>query len=131
MFNTVKNVLSQGNYNLKDILHKVDVLWVKGKLTDAEHEELVALAREGAKSENDFDIFEKLEEHDKRIAALEKGNGGEDEPSVEYPEYEVGKWYYKNAVCSLEGKNYICIVPEGVVCVWSPLEYPAYWEEVV
>ena len=47
------------------------------------------------------DVFEKLAELDKRVSALEKGNGGEDAPSVEYPEYEVGKWYYKNAVCSL------------------------------
>lgn len=23
------------------------------------------------------------------------------------------------------------ILPEGVVCVWSPAEYSAYWQEVV
>ena len=130
MFNTVKNVLAQGDFNLKDILHKVDVLWAKGKLTDAEYEELVGLARAGAKPENGFDVFAKLEEMDKRIAALENGNGGEDTPSVEYPEYEVGKWYYKDDVCSFEGKNYVCVAPEGIVCVWSPSEYPAYWETV-
>lgn len=130
MFDVIKNVLAQGDYNLKDILHKIDVLWAKGKLTDAEYEELVALAREGAKAENSLDIFEKFAELDKRVSALEKGETGEDTPAVGYPEYEVGKWYYKDAVCSYEGKNYVCIVPEGVVCVWSPAEYPAYWKTV-
>lgn len=131
MFNTVKNVLAQGDYNLKDMLDKIDLLWVKNKLTNEEYEELVTLAREGAQTKHSIDVFEKLAELDKRVSALEKGNGGEDAPSVEYPEYEVGKWYHKNAVCSFKGKNYICIVPEGVVCVWSPSEYPTYWEEVV
>ena len=130
MFDVIKNVLAQGDYNLKDILHKVDVLWAKGKLTDEEYEELVALAREGAKAENSLDFFAKLEELDRRVSAIEKGETGEDTPAVEYPEYEVGKWYYKGATCSFEGKNYVCIVPEGVVCVWSPSEYPTYWEEV-
>lgn len=130
MYNAIKSVLAQGDYNLKDMLDKIDLLWAKNKLTNEEYEELVALARGGAKTEHSVDVFAKLEEMDKRISALEKGETGEETPTVEYPEYEVGKWYYKNAVCSLEGKNYICIVPEGVVCVWSPAEYPAYWEEV-
>lgn len=128
MYNAIKNVLTQGDYNLKDMLNKIDLLWAKNKLTNEEYEELVTLARGGAKTEHSVDVFAKLEEMDKRIAALEKGST--DIPAVEYPEYEVGKWYYKNAVCSFEGKNYVCIVPEGVVCVWSPSEYPTYWEEV-
>lgn len=123
MFNTVKNVLSQGDYNLTDILNKIEVLWVKGKLTDEEQEELVALARGGAKTENDLDVLLKLDELEKRIRALE---GKPDEEN--YPEYQEGKWYYKGDKISFEGENYVCIAPDGQVCVWSPKDYPAYWE---
>lgn len=130
MYNAIKNVLAQGDYNLKDMLDKIDLLWAKDKLTNEEYEELVTSAREGAKAENSFDVFEKLAELDKRVSALEKGNSGEDTPSVEYPEYEVGKWYYTGDKVSFEGTNYTCIAPDGVVCVWSPKDYPAYWEEV-
>lgn len=28
------------------------------------------------------------------------------------------------------GSVYTCIAPAGVVCTWSPDEYPAYWEKV-
>ena len=130
MYNAIKNVLTQGDYNLKNMLDKIDLLWVKNKLTNEEYEELVTSAREGAKAENSFDAFEKLAELDKRVSALEKGNSGEDTPSVEYPEYEVGKWYYTGDKVSFEGTNYTCIAPDGVVCVWSPSEDPTYWEEV-
>ena len=42
--------------------------------------------------------------------------------------YVVGKWYYNGDKCSFEGVNYVCIAPEGATCVWSPKDYPAYWE---
>ena len=53
-----------------------------------------------------------------------------EEPTESYEEYTVGKWYYNGNKVSFDGKNYNCIAPEGVVCVWSPTEYPAYWEEI-
>lgn len=127
MFNTVKNVLSQGGYNLTDILNKIEVLWVKGKLTDKEQEELVAIARGGAKTENSLDVLVKLDELEKRIRALENNTDKPDEDI--YPEYQEGKWYYTGDKVSFEGENYICIAPEGTVCVWSPKDYPTYWEK--
>lgn len=129
MYNAIKNVLAQGDYNLKNMLDKIDLLWVKNKLTNEEYEELVTLAREGAQTKHSIDAFEKLAELDKRVSALEKENGSEDTPSVEYPEYEAGKWYYTGDKVSFEGTNYTCIAPDGVVCVWSPSAYPTYWEK--
>jgi hypothetical protein len=129
MFNTVKNVLSQGGYDLKDILNKIEVLWVKGKLTDEEHEELITLARDGAKPENSLDVFAKLDEFEKRIRALKDNT---DKPDAEtYIEFENGKWYYNGDKILFEGENYVCIAPEGTVCVWSPKDYPTYWEKAV
>lgn len=31
---------------------------------------------------------------------------------------------------TFEGNKYKCIVPEGVTCVWSPKDYPAYWNKI-
>ena len=118
MYNIIKSVLNSGNFELTQILKKIAGLWAQGTLTDAEYEELNTMARCEAK----------LEELDKRISAVENGSKTEDETAEEYPEFVVGKWYYKGDKVSFEGKNYVCIAPEGTVCVWSPKDYPAYWE---
>lgn len=128
MYSVVENVLKQGGYNLNDIIRKIDSLWVKGSLTDEEKESLITLARNGAKTENSLDILSKLDELEKRVRALETDTKEDVEA---YPEYQDGKWYYSGDKCSFEGANYVCIAPEGVVCVWSPSAYPAYWGKAV
>ena len=127
MYNIVKNVLNNGGYDLTAMLKKIDFLWVQGKLTDTEYEELSTIARGGAKTEYSIDILAKLEELDKRLSVIENENVNT-ETSEEYTEFEAGEWYYNGAKVSFEGKNYVCIAPEGTVCVWSPKDYPAYWE---
>lgn len=126
MYNIVKNVLNNGGYDLTAMLKKIDTLWAKGKLTDTEYEELSTIARGSAKTEYSIDVLAKLEELDKRMLAVE--NGSVETETEEYPEFVVGKWYYNGDKVSFEGKNYVCIAPEGTVCVWSPKDYPAYWE---
>jgi len=142
MYTITKYVIESGNYELSDMLKKLDTLWVQGSITDAEHEELMALAREKANVQNSMDVIAKLEELDKRVKALEdaKTNSGtsdseEETENIEptaltYPEYTAGKWYYAGDKVTFDGKVYECIAPEGVVCVWSPSEYAAYWKEV-
>ncbi len=130
MYNIVKNVLNNGRYDLTDIMKKINSLWVQGSLTDSEYEELTAIARGGAKVENSTDVIAKLEEIDKRLTALENGNVATDETEQTVAEYIVGKWYYNGDKCTFEGKTYTCIAPDGVVCVWSPKDYPTYWDEV-
>lgn len=126
MYNIVKNVLNNGGYDLTAMLKKIDTLWTKGKLTDTEYEELNSIARGGAKPEYSIDMIAKLEEIDKRLSAIE--NGSQITEPEEYPEFVVDKWYYKGNKVSFEGENYVCIAPEGTTCVWSPKDYPAYWE---
>ena len=129
MYNIVENVLKQGGYNLNDIIRKIDSLWVQGTFTDDERESLLSLARGGAKKENSLDVLAKFDEFERRIRALEN-NTNVPEDTEEYPEYQDGKWYYKNDKATFDGEKYICIAPDGVVCVWSPSAYPAYWEKV-
>ena len=131
MYSVVENVLKNGGYNLNDIIRKIDVLWVKGSLTDDERNSLLSLARGGAKIENTVDVFHKLEELDKRMLAVENVcRDIENTTPQDYPEYQDGKWYYNGDKCSFEGENYTCIAPNRVVCVWSPSAYPQYWEKV-
>lgn len=134
MYEITKSVIESKNYELTDMLKKIDVLWVQGSITEEQRNELIALARQNAEVQQSVDVLAKLEEHDRRIKALEDAQTStddEEEPSkTEYPEYTAGNWYYAGDTITFEGKTYKCIAPFGVVCTWSPSEYPAYWEEV-
>ncbi len=125
MYSIIKKVIDRGEYDLNSIMAKVNTLWAEGSLDDGQREELIASARGGADNRNSVDVLAKLEELDLRVKALEEGNT---EQSEEVPAFVVGKWYYAGDVCTFDGVKYTCIAPDGVVCVWSPVDYPAYWQ---
>lgn len=135
MYSVVKSVIESRNYELADMLTKIDTLWVQGSITEEQRLSLILEAQNNAKVENSIDILNKLYELDKRVTALEE-KSTTDQPTEDdtenptYPPYEVGKWYYRGDIVSYEGQNYKCIAPEGAVCTWSPIEYPQYWELV-
>lgn len=128
MKKTIENVLQQGEYDLADILRKINILWVQGALTDDDRASLNDLARNNAQTVHSVDIMAKLEDHEQRLRALEGGVSSKEETEG-IPEYQEGKWYYAGDKCSFEGEDYVCIAPEGTVCVWSPAAYPTYWEK--
>ena len=132
MKNIIEKVIESKNYELSDMLKKIDTLWVQGSIDDAVRKSLSDKARSNANTQNSMDILSKLEELDKRVKALEdaRANNSEEPTETTYPEYTAGKWYYKGDKVTFEGTVYECIAPEGAVCTWSPTEYPAYWEEV-
>lgn len=134
MYKITKNVIEMGGFNLTDILRKIDSLWIKGSITDDERADLYNMAQTKAKAKDSIDIVAKIAELETKITALEiKLEGVEDvvpEESPNYEEFVVGKWYYTGNRITFEGKNYVCIAPEGTVCVWSPTDYPSYWEEM-
>ena len=57
---------------------------------------------------------------EERVAALESA-----QPAP--AEYVAGTWYHRGDKVLFNDEVYTCIAPVGVVCVWSPFEYPAYW----
>ena len=128
MYDIVKSVIISGLYELSDMLRKIDTFWVQGAISEEERLELIDLARANANTQNSIDLAKKVEELDKRVKALEENK--DVEPTDDYPEYVVGKWYYNGDKITYNGKKYVCIAPEGVVCTWNPDEYPAYWEEI-
>lgn len=141
MHEIIKNVIESGRFELVDMLKKIDTIWLQGDITEEQKTELVALAQEKANPENSYaplqeqieQAFEQIKALESRVAKLETG-GEEPEPIEEYPAYVqptgAHDAYYKDDKVTFEGKKYICIAPEGTPCVWSPKDYPTYWEEI-
>ena len=128
MYDVIKDVINTRRYVLADMLHKIDTLWAQGDIDDDQRTELIALAQGNSDTTQEMNVLEKLKELEQRVRALETGST---EPGEAYPDYVVGKWYYSGDKITFEGGKYKCIAPDGVVCVWSPTEYPTYWELVV
>lgn len=132
MFNVFKNVIENRNFELKGIIKKIDTLWAQSSITDDERAELISLAQSKANIQQSIDVMQKLEELDKRMKVVEEmlanNDNNSDDTKVVYADYEVGKWYYNGNVVKFEDVLYKCVAPDGVVCVWSPSDYPAYWE---
>ncbi len=127
MFEIIKNVIGSGRYELSSLLTKIDVLWVRGDITDEQKEELVSLAQSKADVSQSMSVKDKLLELDLRVKALEStAEAGQ----AEYPDYVVGRWYYGGDKVTFDTLRYLCIAPSGTVCTWSPAEYPAYWKKV-
>lgn len=129
MYNIIKNVLRNKNYELADIIKKINAQWISSNINDEEHSELILLAQKNASANNSIDVMEKLKELELRIKALETKNADDNdyEEIGTYPQYEIGKWYYNGDKIVFEDIIYVCTAPEGVACVWSPSEYPTYW----
>lgn len=137
--------ISSGDFKLQAMLDKLTRLYIEDMLTEDEYDVLMQLARDNANPDKEIeenaDIIKQLMQHvteseqklkdlEARIAKLEDPEAEPEEPVVTYEPYDPYKWYYKDMTCSFEGKNYICIAPEGVVCTWSPAGYPPYWKLV-
>lgn len=126
-----ESVIARGSYDLTGLLANIDKYHIEGKLTDGDRDALYAMAREKANASASVDVLAKLAELDNRLRALE-GKSTETETPAEpsaAPAYELGKWYYTGDKVTYGGKTYTCTAPDGVACVWSPEEYPAYWTE--
>ena len=139
MYDTIKDVINSGRYELNDMLHKIDTLWVQGDLDDDQRDELVELARENATPENTYvpiqeqidQAFAQISALDTRIKALEAGGS---EPTDPEPEDEWPEWvqptgahnaYSNGDKITYNGKRYISTM-DGTV--WSPDAYPAGWQ---
>lgn len=130
----IRGAIKTGSYDLSSMLETIAYHQAHGEMTLEEMEELTGKARENAQPQydpsTDFEkVLQLLHNLDERVTKLE--NGGSEPAPKEYPEYVAGKWYYNEDGVTFEGKKYDCIAPEGVVCTWSPAEYPTYWREVV
>lgn len=139
MYEIIKNIILAGNYELVDMLKKINTVWIESNITDEQKQELEELARTNAKAENSYapiqeqinKIYEKIDNLEARLNKIE----GTEEPIEtieEYPEYVqptgAHDCYNTGDKITYNGKKYVCKI-NG--CVWDPETYPAGWQEVV
>jgi hypothetical protein len=67
----IESVLKTGTYVLSEMEERIQKMYILGKLTTEELEELLTLAAENAKDSMQIDVTEKLKELEDRIYALE------------------------------------------------------------
>ena len=133
MYEIIKTVIQSKQYELTDMIKKIDTQWISGKINDEQRAQLIALAQENANVSNSIDFVKKLSELEQRIIDVENmlkntsENPG-DESVEDIEEYVAGRWYRNGDVVKYNGIIYECIAPEGAVCTWNPDEYPAYWK---
>lgn len=66
-----KTLIKSGNYNLDELSVKLDKMYIEGKLTEEERDELLLMATDGAKDSAQIDLYEKIVDLEHRIVALE------------------------------------------------------------
>ena len=144
MFDNIKNSIKAKNFELKGMLEKINIVWLKDMITKEQMEELEALARENAVAKNSYaplqeqinNIYSEMEAMKAEIKKLKGETGKVTEPEEpveeEYPEYKqpagAHDCYNIGDKITYNGKKYTCKI-NG--CVWDPITYPAGWEEVV
>lgn len=128
MYSILKNHIQNSAYNLPEVLERIRSLHGRMDIDDAQRDELEAMAREHAKPTGGMNVEAKLLEFEERLRKLEASQGS-GSTGATYEPYQEGKWYRAGDKCSENGANYTCIAPDGVVCVWSPSAYPAYWRK--
>lgn len=64
-------LIKSGNYNLDELSVKLDKMYIEGKLTEAERDELLLMATDGADDSKQIDLYAKVVDLEHRIVALE------------------------------------------------------------
>lgn len=139
MYNIIKLVIQSKQYDLTDILHKIDTIWVQSSITDEQKEELETLARENADPENSYAPIQEqinalantVSSLKDRVKALESAIASEElddeylpylQPTGAHDTYNIG-----DKILWTDGHKYICQM-DG--CVWDPDTYPQAWQLV-
>ena len=141
MYEIIKSVIDSGDYELKDILYKINKMYIESAITEEQKTELDNYARTNANAENSYaslqiqvnNIYAEIDNIKSRLNALEvTDKPTEPSETEEYPEYVqptgAHDAYNTGDKITYNGKKYICKM-DG--CVWDPDTYPAGWEEVV
>lgn len=133
MKSIIKNVIASRNYELADLLKKLDKLWIEGSISDAERDELAAAARENVNMDKGYaDHESRIRALEEAVKALQKG-GEEEETADEYPAWKQptgahDAYFTGSKMTYTDGKKYTCIAPEGVGVTYGPDVLPQMWQ---
>ena len=149
MYEIIKSVIEGGVFKLNDLPNKIDTLWVGGKLTDEERENLFSLMSEhlnpATEAPQDYELLarqiaelkETVSSLSDRITVLEGGETEPEEPTgVAIPEWEpwdgISDQYQYGAVVTHNGKYWQNVLL-GQQNVWEPESAGVdgrYWKEI-
>ena len=149
MYEIIKSVIEGGVFKLNDLSNKIDTLWVGGKLTDEERENLISLMSDHLNPETeapqDYELLarqiaelkETISSLSDRVTALEGGETESEEPTgVVIPEWEpwdgISDQYQYGAVVTHNGKYWQNVL-SGQQNVWEPESVGVderYWKEI-
>ena len=101
MYEIIKSAINSKDYELRDMLYKINKMWIESAITEEQKSELDELARTNAKAENSYastneqinNIYKEIDSLKKRVSTLENRESTEEptdpeEPVAdEYPEY--------------------------------------------
>lgn len=113
MYNVIKTVISAGGYKLADIQYKIKKLYTMGDLTEAELDELLALAMAGVTTDAERpEVLQMIQTLAGRLDALEAAvaslTGSSGETTTEYPAWQpwdgISSDYQQGAIVSHNGK---------------------------
>ena len=134
MFKEVTAVIEAGGYDLADLLHRIDVLYAGGRLTDEERENLYELARTGADPDDSLpDVTERVGALELRVAALEHGTYQPSEPEgdPEWPEWSADSVSYKvDDVVQHADRLWRCEQAHTSQESWTPDAAPSLWSQI-
>ena len=153
MYDIIKNVIESKDYELRDMLYKINKMYIESYITEDQKSELDKLARANANAENSYaPIQEQIDKAFSEISELKttmeanaigmsalkeaveklgaKIETPVEEPKEEYPEYVqptgAHDCYNTGSKVTFKGEKYTCLI-DG--CVWSPEEYPQGWKK--
>lgn len=145
MYDVIKDIIENGNYQLVDISNKINKLWLEYQLTDEERDELLGLANQNINIDNEKPELEKQIEAvldyaktlELRIKALEEGQEIEPPVEEEYPAWVpydgvVNLSYDYGDKVSHNGFNWINML-QGMKNIWEPGASgidERYWKKV-
>lgn len=132
MKEVIQLVIDGGEYDLADMLAKIEREWVLGHLAEGDRDALIESARANAKPEGSMGpVAERVTAVETALreltARMDKLEGAEP-PLEQYPDFVLGKSYYKGDKISYGGQRFECIYTDGLPCVWSPADYPDGWK---
>ena len=147
MYEIIKNVILSGEYELVDMLDKINRLWVESKLSFEERNELIELARSDPNPDNSLpeipkqieELWNTMKKFENQLKTLSRqvadiANGEEPLPEPEDPEYPeyvpptgAHNAYNAGDKMTFKGKKYEAIEDN---VVWDPETYPQGWKEV-
>ena len=134
MKSIIENVIASRNYDLPDLLRKLDKLWLEGSISDAEREELTAAARDNVNMDKGYaDHESRIRALEEAVAALQKGD--EAPEAKEYPAWKQptgahDAYFAGSKMTYTDGGKYECIAPAGVGVTYGPDVLPNFWQLV-